>query len=90
MAIVKRVFIVNEQSPFEDNVNVAVFATKKGALRRKFRIQEHHPDNSVWIVEADLNLGTEEFVFTGEVDFDNDMSEDMFHEEMQLAKALLQ
>ena len=90
MAIVKRVFIVNEQSPFEDNVNVAVFATEKSALRRKLKIEERFPENSVWVVEADLNLATEEFVFTGEVDFDNDMSEDMFHEEMQLAKALLQ
>ena len=90
MAIVKTVYIVNEQAPFEDNVNVAVFATKKGALRRKFRIQEYHPDNSVWIVEADLNLATEEFVFTAEVDFDNDMPEEIFYEEMQVAKSLLQ
>jgi len=37
-----------------------------------------------------LNLATEEFVFTGEVDFDNDMPEEIFYEEMQVAKSLLQ
>lgn len=89
MAIVKRVFIVNEQSPFEDNVNVAVFATEKSALRRKLKIEERFPENSVWVVEADLNLATEEFIFNREVDFSKENSVELFLREREDARALL-
>ena len=89
MAIVKTVYLVHEQAPFEDNVNVAVFATEKSALRRKMKIQERFPDNSVWVVEADLNLATEEFIFNRAVDFSEDISEAMFLQEREDAHALL-
>ena len=89
MAIVKTVYIVNEQAPFEDNVNVAVFATEKSALRRKLKIEERFPDNSVWVVEADLNLATEEFIFNRAVDFSEENSVAMFLQEREDAHALL-
>lgn len=89
MAIVKTVYIVNEQAPFEDNVNVAVFATEKSALRRKLKIEERFPDNSVWVVEADLNLATEEFIFNREVDFSKENSVELFLREREDARALL-
>jgi len=89
MAIVKTVYIVNEQSPFEDNVNTAVFATEKSALRRKLKIEERFPENSVWVVEAELNLATEEFIFNREVDFSKENSVELFLREREDARALL-
>tara|TARA_R110002073_G_scaffold194980_2_gene354075 strand:+ start:212 stop:517 length:306 start_codon:yes stop_codon:yes gene_type:complete len=86
---IKQVFIVNEQAPLEDNVDVAVFSTEKAALRRKLKIQERFPDNAVWVVEADLNLATEEFIFNRAVDFSEDISEAIFLEEREDAHALL-
>ena len=89
MAIGKRVFIVNEQAPFEDNVNVAVFATEKSALRRKLKIEERFPENSVWVVGADLNLATDEFIFNRAVDFSEENSVAMFLQEIEDAHPLL-
>ena len=89
MTIVKRVFIVHEQAPFEDNVNTAIFATEKSALRRKLKIEERFPDNSVWVIEADLNLATDEFIFNRTVDFSEENSVALFLQEREDAHALL-
>ncbi len=86
---IKHVFTVTEQAPLDAPVNAAVFSSDKAALRRKLKIQEQFPDNAVWVVEADLNLATEEFIFNRAVDFSEDISEAMFLQEREDAHALL-